>query len=159
MSKGRCFVLGLFQSRGTIPPSISARRTAVRGTCVLCKTVGIKNGQISNGVVNMSSNNSIETEQEYAKLVSHLIDLLRQIRLGPIEAIANSSDRGNLANASEACWSEVHSIGRRLMDLGGLDLMHRAVREVRHFSAGMCDGLERSWEICVPGYKKIKWLP
>ena len=95
---------------------------------------------------------------EYEQLLSRLLELLRQIRSAPFQALSGPSGRGEPAKNEER-WIEVGSIGERMMELGGLDLMHAAARDVRHFSASMCDGLERSWANGIPGYKPIQWLP
>jgi len=103
--------------------------------------------------------NGNPVEVEYARLVARLNEILRGINLASIDAIEDTSKRGTLASENARMWLEAEVIGKRLMELGGLQLMHRAAREVRRRSASMCDGLEGSWETRIPGYSKIRWLP
>ena len=98
-------------------------------------------------------------EVEYVQLVARLNEVLRGINLGSIEAIADDSKRGTLASDNARMWGEAEAIGKRLMELGGLQLMQRAARQIRRGSASMCDGLEGSWETRIPGYVRIRWLP
>jgi hypothetical protein len=105
----------------------------------------------------MTDGNPVDAE--VAKLVSRVVEVLRRINLGSLEAIADTSKRGDLAYERDRLWFEAKMIGKRLMELGGLQLMQSGVREVRRHSALMCDSLEESWESAVPGYRKIRWLP
>jgi hypothetical protein len=104
--------------------------------------------------------NDNPSEEEYLQLVSNLIELLRLSKTAKFRALVDPSSRSHdVLTKARLQWSDTKSIGERLMELGGLDLMHRAAREVRHFSSSSCNSLEDSWEFFIPGYKKIRWLP
>jgi hypothetical protein len=51
---------------------------------------------------------------------------LEGINLGSIEAIGDLSKRGILVSENARRWLEAEATGKRMMELGGLQLMQRA---------------------------------
>ncbi|MFA5141032.1 MAG: hypothetical protein WC728_17530 [Elusimicrobiota bacterium] len=96
---------------------------------------------------------------ESSSLVQDLIRVLRGIDQGSLNAIADPALRPVLSAERESLWLKAELIGKRLKDLGGVELMQRAVREARRVNARMSEALEDSWSSRVKGYERVRWLP
>jgi len=103
--------------------------------------------------------NEYSPDPETTRLIERLIETVRNVDRASLDAVEDPARRVRLKFELDVLWLEAADIGASLMRLGGLPLTQRAAREVRRVSARLCDPLEDTWAVRVPGYQKVQWLP
>lgn len=91
------------------------------------------------------------------ELTAELIATLRRIDRESLDSIWNRDMAERYSMNRRLLWDRAIAIGKHLQELGGLELMHTAVKQVRQVSAGLSDALEDAWS-SVKGYQRRRWL-